>query len=820
MSLPNDLRYGFRKMNRSSGFTAVALLCLALGIGGCVAVFALFEEMFLSPVPGVSDPGGLVDLIGKPIALGEEEQTFSRGLSYPDFLRFQAENQVFSELAAFQPVPVQGAILGRREAFRLRGQAVTDNFFTTLGVPAAEGRLFTPGGGERAAAEGEVVIAYGLARRHFGSVRQALDRGLRVNGSLYTVVGVAAPGFRGPHRGDEADFWFPIESVPMLLPFLGQEALSDPLRPWMFFFTGRLAPGVDLEKAQELLDDLAARIGAGRPPEERTPELQLYPGTGLPPGLRPIVADPISVLAAVVGLLMLVVCANLGGLLLVRAAARQEEIGVRVALGVTRGRLVRQLLTESLALSLLGGGLGVVVALYALDAVEGFSLGLHLPELRGLSIDGRVLTFAMGLSILTGLLCGLVPAVWSWRPRLLPLMRRSPDGGLDSRRTRIQEALVVGQVTLSLVLLILAGLFLRTLLNLRAIDPGFEGRGVVNLRLDLELQGYPEPGERAFFQKVLEQARQLPEVRAAALASNVPLSTHNWLGRFVRAVPSGGDGSPVSVRANSVSPGYFDTLNIRLLEGRDFTQDDRPGAVPAVILTERLAKSFWPGRSPVGESLQVEGRPHRVVGLVRDLRTVSLADEPIPLLYLPLAQHFAPTLALHLRSAGDPLALVTPIRRLVSRLDPAVPVYDVHLYEEEVDEALAQPRAFAWLFGAFSLIAVVITAIGLYGTLAYAVSCRTRELGIRMALGARATEIVGLVLRRGLALTGTGLLLGLLLASFANTLFTGLLVGVDPTDPGVFAAVALLLSLVGFAASWLPAYSATRVDPMRVIRHE
>lgn len=492
---------------------------------------------------------------------------------------------------------------------------------------------------------------------------------------------------------------------------------------------------------------------------------------------------------------------------------------MRLALGVTRGRLIRQLLTESVALALIGGTVGFLMALWTVDALRSISLGKSFPRVTHLAIDGRVVAFTLVLSLGAGIFFGLIPALWSTRRQVVPLLHRA-GGGQDRGRTRLQEMLVVGQVTISLLLLVITGLFVRTLRNLESIDPGFDSSGILNVRIDLALQGLPDGRGLSFYDQLLPQVRKLPGVRSAALASRVLLSPA--VGAGVTGLrPEGRDeGAAVWSELNVVSPGYFQTLRIPLLRGRDFQSGDRKGSLPVLIVDETLANALWPGRDAVGERVVLSlGEVREVVGVARNVRVTELQGEVQPYFYLPFAQAYRPGMALQVKTAGDPHQAVDRIRAILRKLDPNLGI-QVSRFDDEFSEALAQPRLFSWVFGGYSLLAVVITATGLYGTLSYAVSRRTRELGIRMALGARASEIVVLVLRRGIGLTLAGLVLGLFAAAWTTSIFSGYLFGVAPTDPGVFVSVAVLLAIVGFAASSLPAYSATRVDPMAIIRHE
>ena len=644
---------------------------------------------------------------------------------------------------------------------------------------------------------------------------------LRINGHLFVVAGVAPEGFRGTLHAEEADLWVLAESAPLVLGMAFPQGLQAETPEWLFSFFGRLAPGMDRARAQSELDRLAARLAEGAPKGHQPPALLVSAWNGNWPDSPDLLTGPLLLLSLVTALLLLVVCANLSGLLLVKAAARQEEIGVRMALGVTRGRLVRQLLTESLALALLGGGAGFVLALFVLDAVHGLSLGRYLPTIDNVAIGGRVVVFTLGISLVAGLLFGLVPALWSTRRQVVPMLHQRGEGGAEPGRTRPHEILVVAQVTLSLMLLVSTGLFIRTLQNLRSIDPGFSSRGVVNLRTDLTLHGVREPAGRLFYDQLLDQVERLPGVESAALTLTVPLARVGGRAEIGSLRPPGAS-RPMAVELDAVSPGFFRTLGIPLVRGRDFSRFDRRGAPLVVIVDEATAQALWPGKNPLGERVTLgDGAVSEVIGVVRRIRFWELPEDPRPYYYLPLAQHYEPALALQvkMKGTGDPLRVLGPVHAVLRRLDPGLAI-EVSRFDDEVRETLSLTRLFSWLFGSFSLTAVLITAIGIYGVLSYAVSRRTRELGIRMALGARTSEIIGLVLRRGLALTFAGLVLGLVAASWTTSIFSGLLFQVTPTDPEVFVTVTLLLIGVGLAASSLPAYRATRVDPMAIIRHE
>ena len=821
MSVPLDVRYGFRRLNNNVGFTIVAVFCLALGICASVTVFSVVDGLLLRPFPGVKDPRGIISLSTRPIRFTNiPGNDYAPPINHSTFQRFRRNNRVFTDLVAVARADLN--VAGRGEPLRATGQVVTDNYFAVLGLKGSMGRLFMPGEGTRER-QPEAVISHGLWRRLFGGRRQAIGSPLNLNGRTFVVIGVTPEGFRGTLLNLPTDIWLPMETAPLVLSRLLPNGLAADRPAWLAWFFGRLAPGVNLERAQVEMDRLAVRLGEGLPEAQKPPSFRLKRQLGPWPGAADELTGPLVLVSILTGLLMLVVCANLGGLLLVKTASRQEEIGVRLALGVTRGRLVRQLLLESVALSLLGGAAGFLMALFALDAVQGMPLGQYLPTIDNVAVGGRVVVFALGLSLASGALFGLAPALWSTRRQVVPMLHRGGEGAQERGRTRLQEILVVGQVTVSLMLLVSTGLFVRTLQNLRSIDPGFRSRDVINFGIDLSLREVPEPRGSAFYEQLLAQTRRLPGVEQAALAQVAPLSSLNREARIGSLrLPGQPPAAQAGMELDVVSPGFFDTLSVPFLAGRDFSPLDRRGAPCVTVLDEAAARTLWPARrDPVGERVLLgAGEVCEVIGLVRRIRFTELPLEPQPHFYLPLAQRYAPALTLQVRTAGeDPAQVAEPVRAILRKLDPGLAI-QVSPFEKEVEATLSQPRLFSWLLGSFSLTALLVTAIGLYGTLSYAISRRTRELGIRMALGARASEIIVMVLRRGLGLTLAGLVLGVLAASWATSLFARFLFGVAPTDPVVFVSVSLLLTLVGLAASSLPAYRATRVDPMAIIRHE
>jgi predicted permease len=814
MSLLYDLRHALRRLRNSPGFTLLATLCLGIGIGASVGVFSILHTLVLRPLPEVAAPEELVTLTPKPVPVpGMPGATMYMNLSYPSYLQYRDATHTFSNLVAYTRTPVNLAVPGAGRPRRVMGHVATANYFSALGLHATLGHSLEA---EKGAAERQngVVISDGLWRGMFGARRDVLGRPLLLNGRLFQVAGVLPEGFRGVERTAPVDVWVAAEAAPRLMPSM-KEGLGDSGEAWITSLFARLVPGMNSARAQAELDVVARMIPKAS--QFEPPGLEVTEGVGIDPMLRKGIFDPLLLVAGVVALLMLLVCANLGGLLLTQAAAREREIGVRVALGATPGRILQQLLSESVLLGLLGGVAGVAIGRGLMTVLEGVALEDLLPRLGGLALDPQILSFALGLALAAGLLFGLAPALWASQARWL-----REGSAATPRRSWLQDGFVVGQIALSLVLLVGTGLFVRTWLNLQEIRPGFDSRGVVNFQLDLELQRYGEKEGLAFCDQLLERVRHAPGILSASVATMIPMRSQDNVQFLTQFPPQGSAREPRTAGTNLVAPGYFRTLGIPLLAGRDFSPGDREGTQPVLIVSRRLGRELWPGKNPVGERISVRGKSLEVIGVVEDIRT-SLLEEPRELAYRPIQQFFFPNLTLHAKTSGDPGAVrasIAAVRAEVARLDRNLPVARINLLDEEVRQAAAKPRLFSQLLGSTSGVALLLTGIGLYGTLAFAVRRRTREMGIRRALGAGTSGILGLVLRRGLALTGIGLAVGIVSSLLATRALGSMLFGVAPTDPAVFLTVALICGSVGVAASLLPAWSAARVNPMKALRQE
>lgn len=817
-SFYDDLRYAARMLIRNPGFTVVAVLSLALGIGANTGIFSLVNAALLRPLP-VEHPEELVaiytsDYSGPPFSSS----------SYPDYLDFRDKTSVFSGVVAHSLSPASVTIGDRSE--RALGALVTGNYFELLGVPAARGRTFGREEDQTPGAHSVAVIGHAFWQR-LGGRDDILGQTMNVNGHPFTIIGIAPASFTGLLRGLDADLWMPSSSIGQVNPG-SQSALSQrSSRRWMLM--ARLAPGKTREEAQSAMTVLASQLAEAYPPAWRDVRQAVRRVTVVAerdarvrPNIRGSVIGFMALLMAVVGLVLLIACANVANLLLARAAARRHEIAVRLSLGAPRVRLVRLLLTESVLLSMLAGAAGLLIAFWMTRAIGSFKPPVPLPIALDIDLDASVLGFALALSIVTGLIFGLVPALQSTRPDLVPALKNDDMGlGVAHRRINLRHALVVVQVSLSLLLLVGAGLFVRTLQQSHAIDVGFDATGVVVTSIDLTpRRTTPERGT-ALYREIIDRLGRLPGVERVSLADSVPLG----LGASRQGLEIEGyqpqPNEDMEHHFNFVSPQYFETMKIRVVAGRAFTEEDREGAPPVAMVNEAFAQRFWPGQNPIGRRINVNGAWAEVVGATRDGRYVNMLEETRPYFFLPMWQGYRREAELHvrMRDAGSS-ALVAAIRRELRAVDPDLPVYAVAFLSDQIGVGLLPQRVAASLLGIFGVLATLLAAIGLYGVLAHAVSARRREIGVRMALGAEPHDILTLVVTEGMQVVGVGLALGMAAAFAVTRLLSTLLYGISPRDPLTFAGTAIVLAVVAFAASYFPARRAARIDPIRVLRNE
>lgn len=814
----SDLRLALRSLLKSPGFTAVALITLALGIGANTALFSLMDHLLYRPLP-VPEPERLVELA----EVGSDGRTFTADFNFPLFRDYQRGNTVFEALSATAIFPVGvGANSGtdRRQALLVSG-----NYFSMLRVEPALGRTFAPDEGVTIDDAPVAVLSHSLWVSQFAADPLVLGRKVAIDGHPFTVIGVAPREFAGTSRGQAPDLYVPITMLGMLTSDRpgGEHPLNSRYFTWHHIL-GRLKNGITREQAQLEMEALNAGIRRATPPN--TPEkLALLPGGR---GDTQSVAEarrPLQLLLAIAGLVLLITCANLSNLQLARASSRAREFAVRIALGASRGRLLRALLAESVLLAALGGALGVLGAVWLVALLQRYELP-NQPFVLMSTIDLRVLAFTAGIAVLTGIVFGFAPAWQASRTEPMHDLKSGTATETKGPRQTLRHALIVIQVALSLIVLVCAGLFSSSLRRLQQVGPGFEPSGVVLASFDLALNHASPQQSVAFYERLLERTRTLPGVEAASLSKLTPLdgNTPGWtINRIEGYEPKPGE-TPWS-RVNFVAPDYFRVLGIALVHGRDFTAADLAAGPRVAIVDETFARAYRGGALSVGWHLYLPptrgtgpAEPVEVVGVARSVHGRSLGETPVRILYCPVAQAPSPALTLAVRTGLAPSATVADIRALVKSLDPAVPVFRIRTFEQQLSSSLALQRLAATLLDGFGLLTLSLVAVGLYGLLAHSVSRRTREFGIRLALGAQLGDIRRLVLRQGIRLATRGVLLGLGGALVAARLVRSQLFGVSPFDPGIFVAVMILLFAIAALACWLPAQRATRVNPMDALR--
>ena len=797
-TLWQDLRYAARQLGRNPGFTVVAVLTLALGIGANTAMFGILNTVLLRPLP-YEEPERLIRL--------------QRFASLPDIEDCNQQNSTYLGLGGFTKATLD--YTGGREAERFSGTVVTDNLFQLFGARAALGRTFQPGE-DKPDGEHRVLLSHGFWQSQLGGGPAIAGKTVSFSGKEYVVVGVMPPGFQFPE--DEADAWLLLKTE---LWSAAQHRGVHFLRAF-----GRLRPGVSVQQARGDLDVIARRLEKLYPDENTDMRFVPVPlHSFVVRGVR----TPLMILLGAVAFVLLIACANVANLLLVRSAARQRELAIRAALGAGRRRIMQQVLTECVLLGLLGGAAGLVVALWLTDLTQTIGPG-YIPRVQEIRLDTTVLAFTFGISLLTALLFGGLPAWQASRPTLQGSLREGGGSATASReRQRLRSLLVVGEVALALILLVGAGLLLRSFDALRGRNPGFRPDGVLTANVTLPLPQFRDiPRRTVFFQQVLESVEALPGVESAALTTEVPLTNdyvmHNYAVEGHPPLPAG---TEPEGWYRGISPGYFRTLGIPLLHGRAFNADDRADTLPVVIINDALARLSFPGQDPLGQRLRwaraLDLPAMTIVGVVGDVRSFSLADEDAPAIYVPFTQErhwWRSFMNLTVHTSREPHALVPELKRAIAAIDPNIPVAKISTLEELVAGSLVDRRYQLLLLGLFALLALVLASVGIFGVLSYSANQRTHEIGIRLALGARPDHIFRMVLGQALGLTLMGVGLGLAGALALTRLLASLLFQITPTDPVTFAAVSLLLTVVALLACYVPARRATRVDPMTALRYE
>lgn len=811
--LAADLRIGFRMLRRSPGFSLLAVLCLTLGIGANAAVFSWVEGILFRPYPSVAHQERLMALSGT--ALGE---TGGTALSWPDFLDLQKNCTLFD---AFFVSKIMGTTLSIGDrAERTIGSIVSSNYFDAIGVHPVLGRGFEPGEDVGRDAHPVAVISYQLWQGRFKGDPEIIGKTQRLNGVVHTIIGVMPESFRGTFVGWAMQFWVSASMEDIFES--GGYKLEDRSARWIESYV-RLKPGVTPQQAQAEISAVASRLEAAYPLTNRGRNARLWPLWQTPFNNAGTLLPTLEIMLAVVVCVLLIACANVGNLLLVRSFARRHEMTVRAAVGATRGRLLKQLLTEGLILSLLAAGGGLLVAHWSRHA-----LVLLFPARAGVSmylpgeIDWRVLALTAGVCLLSTVLLGLVPALQTSKIELAAALKSEMGGVVSGHgKSWIRSGLVVVQVSLSFVLLVGAGLLIQSLQRIRNTSPGFTTHGVLFTAVDLTSAGYDPQRAKTFRDALLDRVTALPGVESAAFATMTPLGYGSFFSSKIAV-----DGYQVppeeepTVEFNRVGPGYLATLGVPLVAGREFAQSDDENGAAVAIVNETMTSQFWRGQSPLGQRVQVKGQWMTVVGVAKDSKYESVREQPKPFFYVPLRQSPTVSGGLYVRTPLNPETMATALANEVHALDGNLALYEVISMQEQLDRSTSPQKVAVTLLGVLGALALLLAAIGLYGVMSYTVSQSTRELGLRMALGARAADLLRLVMSQGLALTIGGVLLGTAAALGLTRLIGNYLFHVSPRDPVAFGSAFVVMLVAALAACLIPAWRATRTDPMRALRQE
>jgi predicted permease len=807
-----DVRYGFRLLRRSPLFTLTAALSLAIGIGANATIFSVASALLLRPLPGLAEPGRLVD-IGRT----QEGRGFDT-TSYPNFRDVRERATTLSDVFAYRIEP-QPISLGGQEAERIYGSPVSGNYFRTLGATPARGRFITDAD-DQPAGPAVAVISYELWQRRFGGAPDTVGRSVTFNGHPTAIIGVAPPGFQGTTLM-RSDAWVPLNLASIATPRFGAEMFKNRRIVWLVM-GGRLKPGVTLAQANAELDAIGKALQNEYPQENRGKGLRALKSS-IVPGQSDNVGGFLAVLLAIVALVLFVACVNLAGMLLARASTRRREIAVRLAIGANRIRLVRQLITETIVLFAAGCALGLGLTQWLTRLLLAVLPTLPVPLGVDITVDWRVVSFAVLVSFVASILCALAPALQASKPDLVPALKIDSAGRVG--RLRLRGAFIIAQVTISLVLVIAGGLFIRALGRAASIDPGFDQTNVDVISMDLSLSGNKEPDALAFADRLRARVLAIPGVQAASFAADLPLDGGRMgLGslRVPGMQPPGGQSS-FPADWNAVSPDYFKTLNMRLVSGRDFTAQDAAGAPGAIIINEAMARSVWHTSDVLGRQFESDAPGNAtttltVVGVAPDAQVDTLGAEVRPFVYVPVAQRYMSRVSLLVKSSRG--GIIPAVRTLLREMDPNLPVTTALPLEQVTALILIPQRVAGAVAASLGVVVLLLAAIGIYGVTSYSVDRRTREIGIRMALGANRASVLRLVIRQGVMLTGTGIVLGLAAGAAGSQVLRSLLFGISTLDPLAFGGAALLLGLVSLGASYLPARRATRVDPMVALRAE
>ncbi|NNF27774.1 MAG: ABC transporter permease [Gemmatimonadetes bacterium] len=819
--LLQDLRYAFRGLNRSKGFTAVAIATLALGIGVNSSIFSLVNAVLLRPLP-VEAPEELVNIYGRTATSSSHDSN-----SYPNYEDYREQTENLSGVMGYTNFFANLSVDGSSEL--VIGELVTEDYFGVLGVQPAAGRAFVPEEFEAPGTSPVAVLSHAFWQGRFGGEPDILGRTFRLNGLVYTVVGVAPQRFTGMFPAVAAQMWIPTSMVDEVDPFGNQRGggtgadtrLVERGRHWLWL-KGRMRPGVEVQQVRAELEGIASRLSSQYPETNELERVAVLASSDVAvnPDFDRTLAPAGMVLMGAVGLVLLVACANLANMMLARSSTRRKELAVRLALGANRGRLIRQMLTESFLLSLAGGAIAFLVAGWLSSIIAGLQPPLPIDLGLNISPDWRVLAFTLVAASVTGAVFGLVPALRASRPDLVPALKDGGDRDTGKgQRVGLRDLLVVVQVAVSLVLLVSGALLVRSLGEANRTDVGYDVDRVAYLGLAMEMNGYDGAASAVFYESGRLRLRELPQVEAVGLASRIPLSlNNNGFGVFIDGHQSSGSDEPYRVDGAQIDEGYFQALDLRLVSGRGVEPADREGGARVAVVTETMAQRYWPDREAVGQSFRTSwgGTPYQIIGVVEDYKVDTPGELPKPYIHIPLPRQsvFANFLV---RTATPAPELVALLERELRTLDPELVFLETGSMRALADVRLFPIRAGAWLIGAFGALALVLAAVGLYGVIGYSVNRRVREIGIRKALGAETGKVLGLVMRQGMILVAIGGVVGAGLAALGARAISSVLY-VGAFDPLSFAAAFGLLAGVAALANWVPAHRASRVDPMVVLR--
>ena len=805
-----DVRYAVRSLLKSPGLTAAAVLSLGLGIGANTTIFTWVQAVLFRPIPVAADPGTI------RIAAMENREGQSRSWSYPNWQDF---SQRVTQMRVVAQDDQTFSIAVDDTAERAWGALVSGNYFDVMGVRPAAGRLFTAEDDVTPGGHPVAVISYAYWQRRFSGDASVVNKQVLINNAPITVVGVAPEGFIGSFLGVASSAWVPMA---MQREMMGGDRMNQRGNGWMQSLV-RLKPGVSHEQAQAEAASIMAQLEQEFPQFNEGRRVRIVQTWAAPFGAATVLAPVLGVLSILVALVLVIACANVANLLLSRAVSRRREVAVRLSLGASRFRLIRQLLTESLLLAGIAGVAGVMMAYWTMDVIMAFAPPVDMPIDLGLRMDGMTVAFAVAVSTITGIVFGLAPALQASSPSTVHALKEEGRGASGGRATgRLRNGLVVSQVAVCLVLLVGAVLFLRSFIAAQTLSPGFDPDHLVTASMDMFPSGYTGERHRDFQRRTLEAMRALPGVRSAAFGSRIPLG---FGGNNSTSVAIDGyvprENEEVVVNYSTVGAGYFETMGIPVRQGREYTETDTAESPRVLVINEAMARRYWPEGHALGARVRMGANAWEVVGITADAKYNSINERPLPQLFIPMARSEVSTLRLFVRTTGDPSPLVAEVRNAIRALDAALPIYDARTLNEHMQVAVFAQRMAANLLGAMGILALLLAAIGLYGVMAYAVSQRTQELGIRLALGASPRSLLNMIVWQGMRLTVIGLVIGLALALAAFGSIGAvrtLLPGISPMDPITFVVVPLALAAVAFLATWIPGRRAGRVDPIVALR--